>query len=384
METKSVEDRLTALEERTDEWNSTLRVRIVGATALAKRGSELADGTREFWKLKTETVELLLIDMPNLFPDPTQRNTIRLELKESLSHLEFVFGVFPIAGRWGSEKSIDLKMRAGLPAMRSHALVKTILGTKLKQFGGQFQLWIPFSQTDMKRKTVSAKSARNVRPRPNDEEDGKDQWLDGENWCCYIELCLGINWHTFVDGRLTRRRSGFQATSNRKEHIFGDLEFADDTATIATEAEFSLADQFLEKTFTDWGEKFNRSKTEALTLTPNTPPEPRRAPPQQYTSVRHVGGILSDTGSQWKDTLHRCTQARQRAKQIAKAWSTGTHRGRGQTSRVKLLARLRVMKSIIIPTLTTFGRTRSWSKAQINVQNYALQRVFGLDRLAMH
>ena len=87
------------------------------------------------------------------------------------------------------------------------------------------------------------------------------------------------------------------------------------------------------------------------------------------------------------DILHRCTQAKQRAKQIAKAWSTGTHRGRGLTSRLKLLARLRVMKSIIIPTLTTFSQTRPWSKAQINalqtVQSYALQRVFGLDRLAM-
>ena len=113
-------------------------------------------------------------------------------------------------------------------------------------------------------------------------------------------LTPGISWHTFVDGRLARRRSGFQATTNRKEHIFGDLEFADDTATIATEAEFTSADHLIEKTFTDWGEKLNRAKTETLTLKPNTPPEPRRAPPQQYTSVRHVGGILSDTGSQWK------------------------------------------------------------------------------------
>ena len=104
--------------------------------------------------------------------------------------------------------------------------------------------------------------------------------------------------------------------------------------------------------------------------------------------MRHVGGIISDTGSQWKDTIHRCIQARRRIKEIAKACSTGTERGRGQTSRVGLLARLRVMRSIILPTLTSFGRTRTWTKAQIEalqtVQNYALQRVFGLDRLALH
>eukprot|EP00435_Cladocopium_sp_Y103_P073129 s129_g42.t1 len=201
-------------------------------------------------------------------------------------------------------------------------------------------------------------------------------------------LTPGIPWKTFVDGRLSRRRSGFLASTNRKEHVFGDLEFADDTATVATETEFPQADRILETTFTDWGEKLNRAKTETLLLKPKTPPEPRRTPPQQHTSVRHVGGILSETASQWKDTMHRSIQGRIRAKQIAKAWSTGTHRGRGQSSCVKLLARLRVMRSILIPTLTTFGRTRSWSKAQIGalqtVQNYALQRVFGLDRLAMH
>ena len=77
-----------------------------------------------------------------------------------------------------------------------------------------------------------------------------------------------------------------------------------------------------------------------------------------------------------------------RARDIAKAWSTGTHRGRGVTSRVKLLARLRVMRSVIVPTLTTFGRSRTWTRGQVallqSAQNYALQRAFGLDRLAMH
>ena len=65
-----------------------------------------------------------------------------------------------------------------------------------------------------------------------------------------------------------------------------------------------------------------------------------------------------------------------------------THRGRGSTSRIKLIARLRVMRSVVAPTLTTFGRSRTWTRGQIGMlqsaQNYALQRVFGLDKLAMH
>ena len=48
MESKNVEERLKVLEERTDEWHATLRVRIVGATALSERGVELASGTREY------------------------------------------------------------------------------------------------------------------------------------------------------------------------------------------------------------------------------------------------------------------------------------------------------------------------------------------------
>ena len=81
-------------------------------------------------------------------------------------------------------------------------------------------------------------------------------------------------------------------------------------------------------------------------------------------------------------------QARRCIKEVAKAWSTGTTQGRSQTSRVGLLARLRVMRSVITPTLTSFARTRTWTKAQIaalqTVQNYAIQCVFGLDRMALH
>ena len=65
----------------------------------------------------------------------------------------------------------------------------------------------------------------------------------------------GIPWKTIVDGKLKRRRNTYQAQRNSKVHIFGDLEFADDTATFATAPEFPHADHILETTFMDWGEK---------------------------------------------------------------------------------------------------------------------------------
>lgn len=199
-----------------------------------------------------------------------------------------------------------------------------------------------------------------------------------------LQLYPGIPWKAIVNGRIKRRRRTFQTDKNSKIHIFGDIEFADDTATLATAAELESADALLDTTFQDWGEKINRAKTESLIWTPGAKPEPRNATPRANAQARHVGGILTDTNSQWKDTLHRCHQAKIRIKQVANAWSTGPPRSRGYNSRVKLLARLRVMRSVIIPTLTAFGRSRTWTNGQIAalqvVQNQALQRVFGLTR----
>ena len=141
----------------------------------------------------------------------------------------------------------------------------------------------------------------------------------------------------------------------------------------------------LEETFTDWNEKLNRDKTETLVLTPGATPETNNKSEAPHRKVRHVGGILNDAGTQWADTLHRYIMAKKRAKDIAKAWSTGTSHGRGNTSRVKIATRLRIMLSVVVPTLTTFGRSRAWTKSQIRslqaVQTYALRRCFGLDKL---
>ena len=190
----------------------------------------------------------------------------------------------------------------------------------------------------------------------------------------------GILWRYRVDGQLQKRGSAKQATRDTWETVLGDIEFADDTATIATETEFAAADQILEQTFQDWGEKINRKKTETLRLKPGAQPDKRQADASQVHSVRHVGGHLTEAATQWTDTIQRCVQARRRAKEIAKAWSTGTKQGRGEGSRVRIATRLRVMRS-------TFGRSRPWTKAQVAaaqaVQNYAIQRCFGLDRLAM-
>ena len=192
-------------------------------------------------------------------------------------------------------------------------------------------------------------------------------------------------WKVIVDDRLQRSNEERQTSRHQQQTHLQDIEFADDAATIATTQEFPQADRLLDQTFSDWNEKLNRDKTETLILAPNTRPERRARNDDAPNKVRYVGGLLTDRGTQWADTTSKCLKARQRAKDIAKAWSTGTAHGRGRSSRVKIATRLKVMRSVVVPTLVALGRSRAWTNGQIAalqaVQTYALQRCFGLDRI---
>ncbi|CAJ1328949.1 unnamed protein product, partial [Effrenium voratum] len=183
----------------------------------------------------------------------------------------------------------------------------------------------------------------------------------------------GIQWKTKITGQFTKRQACLNSNRQIRQDILGDIQFADDTATFAQESEAIAADSTLETTFTDWGEKLNRNKTETLRIVPAARPEKRGRDADLPDTVRHVGGYLSATATQWKDTIHRGSMAMQRARAVAKAWSLGSSKGR---------------HSIIVPTLTAFGRSRAWTRAQVEHlqtrQNYAIQRALGLDRMAMH
>ena len=45
-----------------------------------------------------------------------------------------------------------------------HALIKTVLGPKLKQLGGQFQMWVPLSQTEMGKRDRKRKETEEKKP----------------------------------------------------------------------------------------------------------------------------------------------------------------------------------------------------------------------------
>ena len=73
----------------------------------------------------------------------------------------------------------------------------------------------------------------------------------------------GVPWKVIVDDRLQRSNEERQTSRHQQKTLLQDVEFADDTVTIAMEQEFPQADRLLDQTFLDWNEKLNRrDKTE--------------------------------------------------------------------------------------------------------------------------
>ena len=98
-------------------------------------------------------------------------------------------------------------------------------------------------------------------------------------------------------------------------------------------------------------------------------------------------GFLSADGRHDHDTSYRVSRARRMVGMIARSWSRGQKDKRGRSSPLSLPLRLRLMKAHVDPILSTFCRSRSWSKAQLRslkrARAYALRRAFGVDRFSM-
>ena len=70
--------------------------------------------------------------------------------------------------------------------------------------------------------------------------------------------------------------------------------------------------------------------------------------------VRHVGGHLSADGRHDHDTSHHVSRARRVVGMIARSWARGQKDRRGRSSPLSLSLRLRLMKALIDPILSTF------------------------------
>ena len=196
----------------------------------------------------------------------------------------------------------------------------------------------------------------------------------------------GMAWTVKVDGRLGH---GFHSrqhlTRKIQEKVIGDVGFADDTTLLREAEEMRYAEPLLERTMKDWCEKVHPGKTEGLWLQGTK----RKLTDVRYKGerevVRHVGGMLHEEGGSSKDTAQKIARANMKVGQVAKTWSFGT---RNQQHKMPHTLRVKVMKAVIMPTLTCFGRSRVWNREHIyqlqRVVNYAVQRCLGTRKLWMH
>ena len=204
----------------------------------------------------------------------------------------------------------------------------------------------------------------------------------------------GIAWVAQVDGGLFRPRSSRKRGRCQLRTVLGDVEFADDTVTCSAASFAPAVEQLFDDTLRDWSQRRNVGKIERLLVVPNAPrvqvgvSEPSCAEARLGVKVvRHVGGLLSADGRHDHDTSYRVSRARKMVGMIARSWSRGQKDRRGRSSPLSLPLRLRLMKAHVDPILSTFCRSRSWSKSQLRslkrAQAYALRRAFGADRFSM-
>ena len=204
----------------------------------------------------------------------------------------------------------------------------------------------------------------------------------------------GIVWVAQVDGGLFHPRSSRKRGRCQLRTVIGDVEFADDMVTCSAASFAPAVELLFDETLNDWSQRRNVGKTERLLVVPNAPRvqvgvaetgcvEAR----SRVKMVRHVGGLLSADGRHDHDTSYRVSRARRMVGMIARSWSRGQKDKRGRSSPLSLPLRLRLMKAHVDPILSTFCRSRSWTKAQLRslkrAQAYALRRAFGVDRFSM-
>ena len=187
-------------------------------------------------------------------------------------------------------------------------------------------------------------------------------------------------------GTGTRHQNTGQAVEV-KSTVLGDIGFADDTAIVGSEDEVAVAEQILQIVMQDWEEKLHPDKTERLRMSGTVRGKYDVRKQGEVHTARHVGGWVSETNSQRMDTRQKAIKGWAMSKKKTGAWSLGTRSGRGRTSGLSITTRLDVMRATVVPCITSFARSRAWSKGQLTqierVPRYAVRRALGMDIYAM-
>ncbi|CAJ1396225.1 unnamed protein product [Effrenium voratum] len=165
------QERVSKLEEKVSDLESTSRIRGTGLVALAAAAEDIAKSeAKEFWKLKSALPDLLWRDLEEPLrrgiSDSSKVTAIFAELVQCLRAHDALVGVFPAGGAWGRERSIDIRFRPGMPGLRIHHLIKSEIAPVLKALDppAAVAIWVPLSGGEMKRRERKRARADSTAP----------------------------------------------------------------------------------------------------------------------------------------------------------------------------------------------------------------------------
>ena len=200
-------------------------------------------------------------------------------------------------------------------------------------------------------------------------------------------LCPGVAWDFKVDGRLVRSGRARHSSRGVRSVTIGDVEFADDTALLGWVDELKGAEALFVKTLLDWEQQEHVGKREKLVIVPGGRSKMDVLHRFEVRLLKHLGAAHCDSADQWAETKRRVQAGFFAVKRVAKYWSLGTHRGRGNKRGLTHSRKLRVMRCVVEGTLLACCKTRVWSLVQerkaSQVMARGIRRCLGLDRYNM-
>ena len=162
--------RLERLDDSVSDWTAVCRIRADGLQALSEKAKDLMKGARELWRLKQELGKVVWVDLePALkqaIDDPTRLETIAAEFFQAFSQESHIQGIFGVGASVEEARTLDLKFRPSLAALRAHALIKHHVGPALKKTNSPVQLWVPLSSGESKRKRKRQEKTDPNAPHP--------------------------------------------------------------------------------------------------------------------------------------------------------------------------------------------------------------------------
>ena len=160
-----------------------------------------------------------------------------------------------------------------------------------------------------------------------------------------------------------------------------------DTQICGLEEEVAMAEKLFAATLTDWEQQENVDKREKFIICTGRRGKTEVLNKFEQKTVKHLGAFLNDSADYWPDTKKRVQAGFFAVRRIAKLWSLGTARGRGNSAGLNKARKLQVMRTVLEGTLLAGGKTRTWSKAQERkaqqVLSSGIRIALGVDRMSM-